>query len=504
MSDKLSRRDSLKLAGLALGGVALGGLTMSNEASAQCDPAAVSCFPTTEAPDHYSYFEDDSKVPYLDYTKTYPELQNNELRITFMGSAIPPSRLAQAEMSVFVEVGKGLDGNGEPDQAVFDLGVGTTPNYAAMLVGFGRMDKVFISHLHGDHMNDLTAVYCFGPGGDRRSPLYVFGQSPSLVRTQRPDRRVYADGVVNFCKHLREACRWHSESFSFESTRYENYTLPTQDDWETPTPLMPVSDDPPDDGYALYPIELDWTKTGVAYHNKKSRMKITHFPVIHCRQGSMGFKIEWEGLSVIYTSDTKPELNTIVHGSNGGKGVDVLIHEMVPPPDIWAMKMLGYNSVPDHDPKFQEVLRNVQYVQDSSHTPQGAFGYLLSQIYPRPRLTVATHFPTQDDLIACALTSVNRQCPDISPDIADLGSQGLIWSFDRMVIRVFAGNPKPKIEVNKGLCLAYGFGPPVDLKSFKFKTPKYHDARGNPAPYYQLDLSTWIEPGDDTYCESGY
>ncbi|MCK6684830.1 MAG: MBL fold metallo-hydrolase [Thermoanaerobaculia bacterium] len=499
MTNRISRRDSLKLGGLALGGLALG-----NRLAAQCNPSAVSCYPTPTPTDRYSYYQDDKKVPWLDYTDEYPVLQDNELRITFMGSVIPPTRLAQAEMSVFVEVGKGIDGKGETDQAVFDLGVGTLQNYGAMLVPFGRMDKIFINHLHGDHMNDLTALYCFGPSGDRKSPLYVFGQSPSGVRTPRPDRKIYPDGVVNFCRHLREACRWHTESFSFESTRYENLVLPTQEDWNTPHPLVPVSDDPPDDGYAMYPIELDWTKTGVAYHNRKSRLKISHFPVIHCRQGSIGYKIEWEGVTVIYTSDTKPELNTIVHGSNGGNGVDVLIHEMVPPPDVWAMKQMGYTSIPANDPRFNEVLKDIKNVQNSSHTPQGAFGYLLSQIYPRPRLTIATHFPTQDDLIECALKSINRHCGDISPKLEDLGTHGLIWSFDRMVIRVFAGKPKPQIQINKGKVLTYGFGAPTQLESVRFKMPKYHDAQGNPDPYYQLDMSTAILPGEDTFCESGY
>ncbi len=492
MVNLISRRDSLKLSGLALGGLALG-----DKIGAQCDPSTVSCYPSGLDTQKYTYFDG---LKELDYTSGYYPLDKNEMRITFMGSAIPPTRLAQAEMSVFVEVGNAL---GQSDQAVFDLGVATLPNYEAVGVGFGRMDKVFINHLHGDHMNDLTALYCFGPSSDRRSPLYVWGSSPSGVRTMRPDRKVYPDGVANFCRHLREACRWHTESFSFESTRYADYDLPSQNDWGTPHPLVSVSDDPPDDGYALYPIELDWQKTAVAYNNAKTGMKVTHFPVIHCRQGSMGYKVEWNGLTMIYTSDTKPELNSIVQGSNGGKGVDVLIHEMVPPPEVWAMKQLGLPS-PGSGPVWDATLQNVKYVQDSSHTPQGAFGYLLSQIYPRPRLTIATHFPTSDDLVACALKSVNKHCPDISPRLEDLPASKLIWSFDLMVIRVWAGSPKPDIDIKKAKVLAFGFGAPANLKSTEFKVPKYHDREGNPDPFYQLDMSTAILPGADTFCDDGY
>ena len=110
-------------------------------------------------------------------------------------------------MSVFVEVGWQQDTNDAAyhgralDQFVFDCGTAVSANYAAASVNFRRMDKVFINHLHGDHMNDLAHIYCFGPSGDRRSPLFVFGQSPSGV----PDPvtgTIYDDGVSNFCAHV--------------------------------------------------------------------------------------------------------------------------------------------------------------------------------------------------------------------------------------------------------------------------------------------------------------
>lgn len=53
--------------------------------------------PSTE---RYTYFEN---LPLFD---PLTPLEANEMRITFMGSMIPlPVRLAQAEMSIFIEVG---------------------------------------------------------------------------------------------------------------------------------------------------------------------------------------------------------------------------------------------------------------------------------------------------------------------------------------------------------------------------------------------------------------
>ena len=156
--------------------------------------------PTYHSNATYSYFQ---TLPPLD---PLTPLESNEMRITFMGSMIPlPVRLAQAEMSVFVEVGWNPDPTDTTchgravDQFVFDCGAGVSANYAASVVGFRRMDKVFINHLHGDHMSDLTHIYTFGVSGDRKSPLYVFGQGISGVESPTNSGIYYDDGVSNFC-----------------------------------------------------------------------------------------------------------------------------------------------------------------------------------------------------------------------------------------------------------------------------------------------------------------
>lgn len=503
---KITRRDALKASGMSLGALAVGGV---GKVLAQCGPHSP-CYPTSDNTQYYTYFYD--TFPTMDFTQApvapgtplptptdTPELEPNEMRITFMGSCIPPVRRAQAMMSIFVEVG--WQNNKAVDQVIFDCGSGCVRNYGAMGVGFGRMDKVFINHLHGDHMSDLTHIYCFGPSLDRLSPLYVFGPSPSGVRSPRPPHRLYNDGTNGYCAHLREALRWHSESFSFQNTSYDGYQIPTKKTWGLPVRPVPVSDDPPDDGYAMVPIELDWRQIGgVAYDNPKTGLKISHFPVIHTRRGSLGYKLEWNGMSMIYTSDTKPEQNTILQACNAGKGVDVLIHEMVVPPEIWAMEASHYKQpIPAGINKTWDLTVNrLTEVQDSSHTPQGAFGYLLSRINPRPRLTVATHFPVSDDTVACALESVKKHCPDIT----DLG-QGLTWSFDLMVIRVFPD----RIEQNRALVLDYGFSPIYQAPPGapgSLKVPKYHYPDGSGDPYAQIDRTYEIEAGAGTYCDDGY
>ena len=513
---KITRRDALKTSGVALGALALG--RGANRAFAQCSVEG-SYYPDSNyATDsqEYSYFNN-LKANGSTSLAPYTPLKGNEMRISFMGSTIPMARRAQAEMSIFVEVGPWIKGQGpnvtdtyDPygratDSIMFDIGPGSSTNYTSMGIAFRKMDKLFLTHLHGDHMGDLPQVYCFGPSGDRKSPMYIWGPGPSGVRSPMPPRRLYDDGTRAFCQNFREAMRWHTESFGFQNTAYASYrdNMPTQGLWGTPCPLRPVSDDAPYDGYAMIPIELDWTEVGgVAYNNALTGVKITHFPVIHCRRGSMGYKLEWNGLSMIFTGDTKPEWLS-VNQASGDKPLDVFIHEMIVPPEVWAMKMMGLSAPPTGNPNFDAYVADLATVQNSSHSPQGAFGYLLGQISPLPRLTVATHFPVSDDTVDCALKSVQEHIPGIG----DLGER-IVWSFDAMVIRVFAGDSKPVIVQQAVSPISDFCFSPIAAVPEDVLPPKYHNADGTGNPYAQIDLSTQIERVNpdktENWCDSGY
>ncbi len=346
----LTRRDLLKNSGAAIGGFAITGTMLEPGEARAALGCEGNCYPPADEADRqrYSYFQ--KQLPGLKYyqdrggflSANYPPLEPDEMRISFMGSTIPPTRRVQQMMSIFVEVGWDPVRKRAKDQFVFDCGTGVVANYGAMEVGFGRMDKIFLTHLHGDHLSDVTHVYCFGPASDRLSPLYIWGPGPSGVPNPKAPHQLYDDGTTAYSSHLRDALRWHTESFSFQPTTY-TAPYPTareiKEKWGLPLMPAAVSDDPWGDAYAMVPIELDWSKVGgVAYDNKETGVKITHFPVIHCRKGSIAYKLEWNGLSMIFSGDTKPERISIEQAKNAGRGVTVLIHEMVVPAEIWAMQ----------------------------------------------------------------------------------------------------------------------------------------------------------------------
>jgi ribonuclease Z len=335
-STEITRRDLLKYSGLALGGLAIAG----------------SAGPAVAAPP-----EAPKAIPKVSLEK-YPD--PGQMRITFCGTWFTP-RINQACNSVFVEVG-----NENNDSFVFDCGAGVVSRYMTLGVPWSRMDKIFLTHLHGDHMSDLVTIYCFGPSGDRKSPLHVYGPSGDTKN----------DGTWFFCKSLEAMCKWHRESFSFLQTGY-------LDDG---------------DGYDLIAHELRYMQNpGVAYN--ENGVKISHFPAIHARDGAISYKLEWNGHSMVFTGDTKPNDYVL----QNAKGVDVLIHEMTTTPEVWTTKMLGRPIDPQNQQDIRLLEMNTEVIANS-HTEWGALGYILGKT--NPRLGVGTHFPNDPDLISPARAAI--------------------------------------------------------------------------------------------------
>jgi ribonuclease Z len=166
------------------------------------------------------------------------------------------------------------------------------------------------------------------------------------------------------------------------------------------------------------------------------------------------------------------------------------------PPDVWAMQAQHLKVPPPSD---SAAVQRLQMVQNSSHTPQGAFGYLLSQIEPKPKLTVATHFPVSDDTVYCAMNSLAQY---VDPAwLGDIGEK-VTWSFDRMVLRLHVGSGV--IEQCRGEVLDFGGSPIVRVNADLLATPKYATADGAGDPLAQIDPAEAYEPGENTYCATGY
>jgi ribonuclease Z len=452
----VTRRDVLKASGLVVGGLAL----------ADKLALADSCRNTGGGPSNRNSLFDSLEPCYPQCETLAPD----EMRITFLGTWYCP-RLAQDCNSVFVELGN-------DDSFVFDCGSGVMAKYNALGVPLSRMTKIFLTHLHGDHMSDLTHIYSFGPAYDRKIPLYVWGPTKSGV----PDpvtTEVYDDGTKAYCALLREALRWHTESFSFQSTALVDYIYPT---WTVPggIPLLK-------DAYDLVPFECDWTVEGLLAY-QYNNVTITSFPAVHARKGSISYKLEWQVgkngagnpivLSMIFTGDTKPANYVVRQATNG---VDVLIHEMTTSPQIWTEKFTGLT--PADGAYYTSAVTALQNVINSSHTPEKAFGYILHKLAVPPRLAVGTHFPATDDTIREAFAAIRSWYPKGEVTVAS----------DFMVLNV----TKERIRVRRAVVSDYSWATLstaiTEAAPGTFEAPKYNiGGLGN--PYAQLDPSADVIP----------
>ena len=226
--------------------------------------------------------------PKRDYAEVFvpgeEPIDVGELRVTVLGSGNPWPTRAQASASVLVEVG-----NPERDVLVFDLGTGSLANYASLKLPVNKINKLFITHLHADHMGDiLTLSGSFSKVGRADGPVYVWGPSGTEPRL----------GTKHFCAAIEEALAWDAEAGR--------------------GPINPES-------MKIVGTEFDFSKTQVVY--EKNGVKVTSFPVVHCISGAVGYRLDFAGLSFAFSGDTRP-CWPLVHAC---RGVDVLIHECFPP-----------------------------------------------------------------------------------------------------------------------------------------------------------------------------
>jgi ribonuclease Z len=232
--------------------------------------------------------------------KKYPEhyipgkepLPGNEMRVTVLGSGSPtPVRRAQATSGYLVELGNG-------ENFIFDMGPGTPSNLYSMGVHPALLDKLFIAHLHLDHTGGIFSLFD-AMGWARNTPLQVWGPSGSTPEL----------GTAEFTKNIRKAAEWHVQS--------KRNLLPTGGTTIV-THEIDISKFSPEN-----PRQLVYDKNGV---------KIYAFPVVHTIDGSMGYRLEWKGLSFAYTADS--EISTFE--AEQSKGADIWIHEVFPMPAEYA------------------------------------------------------------------------------------------------------------------------------------------------------------------------
>jgi len=249
-------------------------------------------------------------------------LAEGEIRVSVLGSGLPWVTKSQASGSVLMEVG-----NPEKDVFVFDLGSGSLANFSGLQVPVTSVKNVFLSHLHADHVSDyLTFMGSYVKAG-RLDPVEVWGggsDDPAL-------------GLAAFVDHIEGALAWDQASI-------EGYV-------------------PTTGGHATA-HEVSYDTTEVIY--ERNGVTITSFPVIHILNGALGFRVDYNGQSVVFSGDTLPSMTLVEAAQN----CDLLIHEAALPAELFA----DLYSFP---------IEQARMVINEGHTPANAAGMVFDMVKPK-------------------------------------------------------------------------------------------------------------------------
>ena len=262
------------------------------------------------------------------YFPNTEQLRSDEMRITALGTGMPtPLTRAQKSTAWLVELGNG-------DIFLFDIGTGSMENLFGLRPDFSRIDKIFLSHLHSDHFGDLDAFIVGSWLSGRYTPLHVYGGSG-----ETPE--LGTEAAVNA---LMKALAWDIKGRSGAL---------------------------PDAGGQVIPHEFDFKKEDQVVFNENG-VKISSWPAIHSLDGSVSYRLEWNGLSFVFGGDTRPNKWFIKYAADA----DFVIHECFYTPEGLA----EYNDW---------GMRQATFVSSYIHTPPSGFGKVMAEV--KPRMAVAYH-----------------------------------------------------------------------------------------------------------------
>ena len=299
-----------------------------------------------------------------------PTSESN-LKVILLGTAggptINPERLG---ISTLVVAGS--------ESLLFDAGRGLTFALARPSIPASTVTKVFLTHLHSDHVISIPELYLFPWASQgRKAPLRVWGPEGTRAMTAR------LSDAFAFDIHVR---RDLDEKFSA-------------------------------DGIEILATDI---REGVVYES--AGVKVTAFLVDHGPVApAFGYRVDYGGHSVVLSGDTKPSDNLVKYA----RGADVLIHEVGRSKDDPAL-----SGPPDEPLPGGNTRRQARTIAEHHTDAAEAIGVFQRA---NPKLVVFSHANPSP---AETLATVRRGYPgrvEFGSDLMtiDIGSEITIRPFER-------------------------------------------------------------------------
>lgn len=238
-------------------------------------------------------------------------------RVTLLGSGTPDPKPDRFSASTLIEAGD--------QKLLIDVGRGATVRLFQLHIPLSRIDVVFFTHYHSDHtigVPDLLLTGWLAPAfAHRTAPMHVVGPT----------------GAKKLMSGLAEAYSADIKG------REEDQHLPPE-------------------GVAA-DVE-EFAQNGVVYD--RGGVKVTAFAVEHGIKPAYGYRVDYDGRSVVVSGDTNLNENIIKYGA----GADLVIHEVT----AISAELLKL-------PAFQHIM--------SIHVTPSQAGTVFTRI--RPKLAAYTH-----------------------------------------------------------------------------------------------------------------
>ncbi len=205
-----------------------------------------------------------------------PAAAVDDFRVTLLGTGSPAPVMRRFGPGTLVQAGG--------ETLLFDCGRGVTQRLLALRVRLGDADRLFLTHLHSDHVVGIPDLWLTGwleaAYAQRKGPFRVFGPA----------------GTAGLMQGLERAYDWDIR------TRIADQNL-------APGNVA---------------VETTEFREGVVY--ERGGVKVTAFEVDHGAliKPAFGFRVDYGGRSVVISGDTKFSENLIRHAT----GADLLIHQV--------------------------------------------------------------------------------------------------------------------------------------------------------------------------------
>ena len=268
-------------------------------------------------------------------------LGDNQMRVIALGTGMPYASHTDYSSSWLVQLGSG-------ELFIFDMGSGSAMSFNALGIPHSEITGFFLTHLHADHIGDFVPFWITGWTSGRYRPMQIWGPSGPTAEL----------GTRHFVEHQLTSMQW---------------------DRRGRLSVFPIA------GADADVYEFDFARVQTVYD--QHGVRIVSFPQPHSQDGSVGYRLDWQGLSFAYGGDAAPNRWFVEEA----RGADIVVHEAV------VVGGPGGANRGSAGLDMEKLAQRFLYL----HTQPRAVGRVFA--LTEPRLGVVTHFintPANQSLMA--------------------------------------------------------------------------------------------------------